>query len=267
MLKQRIITALILVAALLLVLFNDNAWYWRGFVGVAILLGFYEWLKFCGISDLGTKAFSIVLFLILAYCLYAAYMPIELGIIVLCLVWLLLFVFTFTAYLQVLHKLWFKVLIGVITLAGSAWLVVEFKTISNGAWWVFGFLLTVSAADIGAYFTGKRFGKTKLAPNISPGKTIEGLIGGLLIVIVIFAPILFSIFESSAAVLLLFTIVVTALASVAGDLFESKLKRYVGLKDSSQILPGHGGILDRIDGMLAGAPFFAAGLLLLGYLS
>ena len=122
------------------------------------------------------------------------------------------------------------------------------------------------AADIGAYFSGRRFGRVKLAPSISPGKTVEGFFGGLAFVALIYIPVLFYLFSADAASLLLLTVLVTAVVSVGGDLFESKLKRHVGLKDSSQILPGHGGILDRIDSILAGVNFFALGLLVLGYL-
>lgn len=267
MLKKRIITAVVLVAALLIALFNDNLLYWRGFISVAVLVGFYEWLKFCSIENIGLKVTSILVFVVALYVLHLNFVSVDAVIFVLCVLWLILFVFTLTDMLQFLHNKWLKNLIGVVVLAGSGWLIIEFKAIDNGAWWICCFFLSVFAADIGAYFFGKRFGKTKLAPSISPGKTIEGLLGGLLLVVLIFVPILFAIFSFQKAVLLLFAIIFTALASVAGDLFESKLKRYVGLKDSSQILPGHGGVLDRVDSLLAGAPFFSVGLLLLGYLN
>ena len=169
--------------------------------------------------------------------------------------------------LNVLHQRWLKLPIGVAVLSTAGWLIIEFKELENGVLWLLCFFISVWAADVGAYFTGKRFGKTKLAPKVSPGKTVEGLLGGLALVLFIFTPVLFYYFDAVAAILLLITIEITALVSVGGDLFESKLKRHVDLKDSSNILPGHGGILDRIDSLLSGAPVFAAGLLLLNYLS
>ena len=266
MLKQRVITAVFLVIALLGALFNDNLLYWRAFISIAISIGYYEWLKFCAIEHTGLKVILMGAFIGVLYCLHLNITSVDTIILVLCLLWPLLFVFTFTSSLKVFHNSWLKAFVGILVLAGSGWLIIEFKAIDNGAWWICCFFLLVFAADIGAYFVGKRFGKTKLAPSISPGKTVEGLLGGLFLVVLIFVPILFSIFSIQAALLLLVTIVVSAVASVAGDLFESKLKRHVGLKDSSQILPGHGGVLDRIDSLLAGAPFFSVGLLLLGYL-
>ena len=266
MLKQRVITALVLVAILLIALFNENPILWQVFVSVAISVAFYEWLKFCRIESITHKILSFSLFIGLSFVLYSGLIPVMVVVIVLSFVWLVLFVFTFTDRLQILHEAWLKLLIGALVLAGSGWLIVEFKIVASGAWWILCFLMSVWAADVGAYFVGKRFGKTKLAPSISPGKTIEGLLGGLFLVLLVFTPVSFYFFNVSAALLLLLTIVFTALASVAGDLFESKLKRFVGLKDSGQILPGHGGVLDRIDSLLAGAPFFSVGLFALGYL-
>ncbi len=267
MLKQRVLTALVLVAVLLIALTNGNPIYWQGFVSLVVFLGFYEWLGFCGIEAVGAKTMMMLAFVVLLCILYLGLAPMNLVIIALCFLWGLLFTFTLSKNLEVLHRKWIKVLIGALILAGSGWLIIEFKNIANGAWWILCFLVSVWAADIGAYFVGKRFGKTKLAPSISPGKTIEGLFGGLLLVVLVLTPVLFSLFSGYVAALLLLSVILTALASVIGDLFESKMKRHVGLKDSSQILPGHGGILDRIDSLLSGAPFFSAGLLVLGYLS
>ena len=122
-------------------------------------------------------------------------------------------------------------------------------------------LSLVWIADIGAYFSGRKFGKHKLAPTISPGKTWEGLAGGLLANLVW----IFSIYQLSSGwgiglPQFLLISLATSLISVVGDLFESILKREAGVKDSGKLLPGHGGMLDRIDSVIAAAPVFAAGI-------
>jgi len=136
-----------------------------------------------------------------------------------------------------------------------------------GAAMLFYLLSLVWVADIGAYFIGKRFGRNKLAPRISPGKTREGLLGGLASSLLWMGVVYqFSAGWGLALLPFLLISVVTALASVCGDLFESVLKREAGVKDSSKLLPGHGGVLDRIDGVLSATPVFLSGILLAGQL-
>ena len=267
MLKQRIITALVLVAILMASLFSSNPLFWRGVISLVVIIGFYEWLKFCAIEQPLPKVLSYGVFGICFYLMQVGYIPMTLVILATCALWVMLLAFTVSDRFDVLHQTWLKLPIGIIVLSTAGWLIIEFRELENGPLWILCFLFCVWAADVGAYFVGKRFGKTKLAPKVSPGKTVEGLLGGLALVFLIFTPILYSQFSLKAASLLLLTVLATAVVSVGGDLFESKLKRYVGLKDSSQILPGHGGILDRIDSLLSGAPVFALGLLWLGYLA
>ena len=142
-----------------------------------------------------------------------------------------------------------------------------------GPWVLLTFAVIVWVADIAAYFAGKRFGRHKLAPAISPGKTVEGVIGGLCAVAVYFF-----LWRWLAAQLpggvgldllqgqgmgLLAVFLLLALDSVMGDLFESWMKRGAGLKDSSNLLPGHGGVLDRIDALTATLPLASLYLILL----
>ena len=133
-------------------------------------------------------------------------------------------------------------------------------------------MFVVWGADVGAYFAGRKFGKHKLAPNVSPGKTWEGVFGGLATTLMIaFLAGLFledktslSLSAQQWAILFLVTLLVTAV-SVVGDLIESMVKRHRGIKDSSNLLPGHGGVMDRIDSMTAALPVFALALSVVGW--
>src|SRR6185436_8378757 len=131
-----------------------------------------------------------------------------------------------------------------------------------GAEWVLFTLILVQVADIGAFFVGRRFGRRRLAPNVSPGKTWEGVIGGLV------ASGLVAILGSSRFGLPLVQFLLLCLAvvafSIVGDLTESLLKRFAGLKDSGRLFPGHGGVMDRIDSITSAAPILYFGLLLMG---
>jgi len=165
----------------------------------------------------------------------------------------------------------FKLLAGTLAVV-PAWCALGLIHASqpNGHQWLLLALLLVWSADTGAYFAGRRFGgkffARKLAPRISPNKTIEGLLGGLLLAL---AVAIAGALLIGARVEQLPAIGVVALAtvlfSVVGDLFESLLKRHVGAKDSGDLIPGHGGVLDRVDSVLAALPVFALGKAWLGF--
>jgi len=266
MLKQRVITALILVFVVLSALFTSNSLFWRLLISAVLLVAFWEWLRFSQVTDYVQQILCFLLFVCVFALLQFTIIPLSFVIVVSCLLWVVLLFFTISNLLEVLHKKTFKLLVGVWVLSASGAMIIQLKLLENGIQWILCCLVAIWAADIGAYFSGRRFGKIKLAPKVSPGKTVEGLVGGLLLVLILYAPVLIGMFTFGKAFFLLVTVLVTALISVGGDLFESKLKRYVGMKDSSQVLPGHGGVLDRIDSLLAGVPFFMLGLLLLGYI-
>jgi phosphatidate cytidylyltransferase len=131
-----------------------------------------------------------------------------------------------------------------------------------GAEWVLFTLVLVQVADIGAFFVGRRFGRHRLAPNVSPGKTWEGVIGGFVAsgLVAVFGSVHFGVPLLQFLPLCLATVAF----SIVGDLTESLLKRYAGLKDSGRLFPGHGGVMDRIDSVTAAAPVLSLGLLLIG---
>jgi phosphatidate cytidylyltransferase len=129
-------------------------------------------------------------------------------------------------------------------------------------------ILLTASADTAAYFTGRRFGRTRLAPEISPGKTREGLLGAVLGTLPLALLGMWALgVTPRLGVYFVLLCLVTVLVSVAGDLFESVLKREAGAKDSGTLLPGHGGVLDRIDSLTAAAPIFLAGLIWGGFVA
>ena len=155
-----------------------------------------------------------------------------------------------------------KIALGVLIIPAAVFSMWAVHGSSNGAQWLMYGLALIWVADIGAYFSGKKFGKNKLAEYISPGKTIEGFVGALVLTSIYTLICGFYYFELAFGqiIILLLTSLFLAFISVVGDLYESVLKREVGLKDSGKILPGHGGILDRIDSVLAAMPVFSVAL-------
>jgi phosphatidate cytidylyltransferase len=126
-----------------------------------------------------------------------------------------------------------------------------------GQWLLLLAIVIVVLADVGGYFVGTLAGRHKLAPLVSPGKTWEGFAGGLLLQFILIGVLLWTLPDIATTSSLLILVIPVALYSVLGDLFESMVKRHSGVKDSSQLLPGHGGVLDRIDGIMAALPLFS----------
>ena len=190
------------------------------------------------------------------------------------LFWILVMILirnTPAAVLKLEMRVRYKALIGWFVLF-STWMFLTRLRTFYGTELTLYFLILIWAADIAAYFTGKKFGKIKLAPEISPGKTVQGMYGALVAGGVWAAAFIgyysyrdgFIWMRVSDFVLLS---VLTVLISIYGDLFFSVVKRQRGVKDTGSILPGHGGILDRIDSLIAAIPFFYAGIVVIGLMS
>lgn len=157
---------------------------------------------------------------------------------------------------------------GVFTLAPCWLALIIIRSAENGAIILTFVLCLIWSTDIGAYFSGKWWGKTKLIPKVSPNKTWQGLYGGILltIIVAVIGCIVFNISPLDWLIVVALAIVV-AILSVIGDLLESMLKRQINIKDTGNYLPGHGGLLDRIDSLTAAVPIFLLGCLLFGLFS
>lgn len=272
MLKKRVITALLLLPLVLLAIFVLPAHWFLIILAVVLLIGSWEYRRLAGVSDHTIGRLLVPLqVLILAVLFWFKNEwagEIVLYLSVCCVAWLVLFIrlplyrpgknldtsYRFTSFATAILSIttgWFAL----------SWL----RVLPQGSWLILLLLLIVWAADTGAYFSGKTFGKRKLAPHISPGKTLAGLVGGLIAapLVALLAVRLMPI-EPIEPIGLILLSLVTALVSVAGDLMISLHKRISGYKDSGNLLPGHGGILDRLDSLLAAAPFFALGVTVSG---
>ena len=279
MTKTRVIAAPVMAPiAIAAILLLPTPWL-VALVALVFLVGLWEWFKLAEIDDTLSRTVLLVANLLLMVLLVWAsagsmvlFQIVTLvGVAWWCLALLWLRFFNFASDHETYARV-FKLAAGTLAVI-PAWCALGLIHASqpNGHLWLFTALSIVWAADSGAYFAGrafggKLFGSRKLAPRISPNKTIEGLLGGLV------AGVACGLFFASLAGMTMAQVpavalvaVATVLFSVIGDLFESLLKRHVGAKDSGNLIPGHGGILDRIDGVLAALPIFALGKELFGF--
>lgn len=278
MLRQRVITALAMAGLFLgAVLFLPLAGLAVVF-GVVVCLGAWEWSRLAGWCSLPAKMAFLVLLVALLVALYG-YSGLGRGpsrdqvqplLGVACLWWSfsLLWVKSYPASAVLWHSRVMRSLMGLLILS-SAWLAaVYLLTFSRGGLLLVVMVIVVAATDIGAYFAGTHFGRHKLAVRVSPAKTWEGFWGGMTCAVLLAVLLWWVIPAQMAHVSLaavIAVVVATALASVVGDLTVSMVKRESGFKDSGALLPGHGGLLDRLDSLCSAAPVFALGLLLAGW--
>lgn len=263
---ERIKTALVLVAIVLICMFATNSHYpMQILMVIAATIAGYEWFKLMpkeGNSSKKAYIYATIMCLITIVALY--YSDISLLFwAASVLVWCFSVFWTknFPEYDGWYNKA--LCLIGAILIAAAVTAI--FAVWSVSPWWLTYMFVLVWAADSGAYFVGRKFGRRKMAPNVSPNKSVEGLLGGLILTSFVIVGVQAYYLHLSLIQHVLFFLLsmVTVLGSVQGDLFESMIKRRAGVKDSGTILPGHGGILDRIDSLLAAAPIFATGMALL----
>lgn len=264
MLKQRVVTALVLLAGLGGVSLYTGVQGFALMAAVIVIAGAWEWSLLAGWSAGSSRALFTAGFAVcLAALLYALGWPLQREPVqalmaLACLWWLL-------ALLAVLgypgsargwgRKPWLVVM-GLLVLL-PCWVAVVYLRQVHGLSGLLYVIAVVSGADIGAYFAGRAFGKRKLAPAVSPGKSWAGFWGGLTVALLLGSAAAwqgwFPQYQPWQCVL---ATLATALVSVLGDLLESMLKRFRGIKDSGRILPGHGGVLDRLDSLTAAAPVF-----------
>ncbi|MCU0977010.1 MAG: phosphatidate cytidylyltransferase [Steroidobacteraceae bacterium] len=268
MLWQRIVTALLLAAVLAVVLLVLPPGLAVAAFAVLVLAGAWEWAAFAGLGTAPARLAYVALVGVVAaglWILGSSGIGALTGILWVVLAWWVV-AFLWLALAPGRGNRVLAGLGGVLALA-PLWLGLArlYGSGELGYELVIFVLLLVAAADVGAYFAGRRFGRRKLAPRVSPNKTWEGFLGGLVAAgaVAVAGNAWFGL--PPAAFLPL--CVAAILASVVGDLTESLFKRQAGLKDSGRLLPGHGGVLDRIDSLCAAVPVFTLGMAWLGVVS
>jgi phosphatidate cytidylyltransferase len=272
MLRQRVVTAIILVALVLAAILLFPASWFEIFVALFIALGAAEWCVLAGVPGTARRGIFAVGCLALMFVL--AHVELALGELLLTVAatWWVIALVLVCVYPQA-AGLWHRRIVllplGLVVLMPGFIALSRLRSLDDHVFYILLLIALIAAADSGAYFAGRAFGKHKLAPRVSPNKTWEGFAGGQVAVCaVLWAALLARGVELNVAQAALVTLgaIVLAAASVVGDLFESMLKRQAGVKDSGTLLPGHGGVLDRIDSLTAALPVYSVLLLQAGVL-
>lgn len=271
--RTRIVAAVIMApVAICAVLFLPTPWL-AVLLASLLMLGLWEWTELAGIKEktprLAYLAGNALLMTAVVWGAGHGLFTLKLLSVIGATWWLFVLIwlarYQFASADTPLNRI-IKLLAGTLC-AVPAWAALCWLHAStpHGAGWALFALAIAWAADTGAYFVGVRFGRVKLAPRISPGKTREGLAGGLAcsLLLALAALPLLGLSWNALPQMLLLTLV-TALMSVVGDLYESLLKRHADAKDSSNLIPGHGGLLDRLDSLLAALPVFVVAKVWLG---
>ena len=290
MTRTRVLAALVMApAAIAAIVLLSTPWL-AALAALVLLMGLWEWLKLAGVEDTLPRIvlvglnLSLMVLLVWASRDAAGINPALFQIVTLvgALAWLLAPLWLWRPGFTAADRPWaraFKLAAGTVAVL-PAWAALcllhsgNFASLAglpeagggHGPRWLLAALALVWAADSGAYFAGRHLGRRKLAPTISPNKTVEGAVGGLLAGVAVAIGLGLWAGAGSAQLPALALVAALAVAvSIVGDLGESLLKRQAGVKDSGHLIPGHGGILDRIDGVLAAVPVFVVGKEILGF--
>ncbi|MGD9152561.1 MAG: CDP-archaeol synthase [Gammaproteobacteria bacterium] len=262
MLKLRLITAALLIILTIAGILVLPLSVFRIIAAAIILFAAWEWSI---LIDCKTFLHRTLYVLFIAAILWSSWYAPIIPILIASLIWWIIaagLIITYPKSTKLFSQgIYARALMGVFTLV-PCWLSLTFiRAAENGIIILIFILCIVWGADIGAYFSGKWWGKHKLAPKVSPNKTWQGLCGGILlaIIVAVIGCIVFNISPLAWLTVIMLSIL-TALFSIIGDLLESMLKRHMNIKDIGGYLPGHGGLLDRIDSLTAALPIFSLGL-------
>ena len=269
MLRDRVLTAAVLIPLLIAAILLLPVMYLAFLFGFFVVMGAWEWSRLSGFTSIVSRIAYVGIAIMLMVSSYDWIHQFQFLRDILFLVfvgWLFTLVWlTITPAEEVLSNavnVYSRGIIGLILLIPSWLAMLSVHAIGeNGPDMLLSLFVLIGVADSAAYFTGKLMGVTKLAPLISPGKTLQGVYGGLIVSLVA-AAIIGNVLGFSGFNLWAFMSValLSVVFSIVGDLFESVAKRSVGIKDSGSIFPGHGGVMDRIDGYTAAAPLYLLGL-------
>ncbi|HEY3521214.1 MAG TPA: phosphatidate cytidylyltransferase [Rhodanobacteraceae bacterium] len=276
MLKQRVLTAVVLAPLIIALVFLTTTLVFAVLLGVIFLAGLWEWTRMSGMRNRPLRACLLLGYAIVMVLLWRVvrsdwwWLPALVGAAWWLIATLWLRNMRFAAERTHAHVA-LKLLAGLLVVVPAWCAVVALhagpvaQAPPYAAWWVVFCACIVIAADSGAYFAGTRFGGRKLAPSISPGKTWAGVYGALACAAVIGLAGGWIAHASKGLLLGVIALaLVTVVFSIIGDLFESLVKRHAGVKDSGALFPGHGGLFDRMDSLVAALPVFVLGKALLG---